>query len=147
MLHFFYEGVSPWIRGFGYRWSTSEDVVARKFVYHCYMIVTTLPWCYTHTLHSPIPKHRDYEEDRDTFDHIVDTQSFIHFLDAWKFRDEVVGTRLDYFIREFCYIWIDVTSGKPGTYTQKALEAEETDSEDEFTQMPDMSSKRNGELY
>jgi hypothetical protein len=147
MLHFFYAGISPWIKGFGYKWSTNDSIVAKKFVYHCYVIMTTAPFAHTYTLEPPVPKHRNYEEDRDTFDHFVDTDSFIAFLENWKFRDEIVGTRLDYFLREFCYVWLDVTSGKPGTYTEKVLEAEEPDSEEEVTTLQEIYSKKSGELY
>lgn len=131
MLHFFYEGISPWIQGFGYSWSDHEDKIARKFLRFCYAIYTTASLDTKYTLEAPEPKHRNYVEDRDTFDYIVDTRSFIDFLDIWKFRDEIVGTRLEYLLREFCYVWINVHSGKPGAMTQAAIDADMDDMSDE----------------
>jgi hypothetical protein len=152
MLHFFYEGVSPWIQGFGYSWSNEENVIARKFLRLCYAIHTTSMMDPKYTLEVPEPRHRDYQEDRDTFNYIVDTRSFIDMLDVWKFRDEIVGTRLDYLLREFCYVWINVQSGKPGAWTQAALDAEsDADSEEDRANtnvLPDGNwSRRKYDLY
>ena len=147
MLDFFYKGVSPWIRNFGYKWSREEHVVARKFVHLCYMIHTTVNM-YDKSLQQPTPCHRDLDEDRETFDYFVDTTEFIDFLEAWKFRNEIVGTRFDYLIKEFCYTWVDVCSGKPGAFTQRIFDAEaEADAEEELVSGPDTSSKKKWDLY
>ena len=152
MLHFFYEGVSPWIQSFGYSWNDDEASIARKFVRFCYTIYTTSRMDPKYILVSPEPRHRDYNEDRDTFEFIIDTQSFTDFLEVWKFRDEVVGTRLDYLLREFCYVWIDVTSGKPGAWTQCSLDANTDEySDDDHANgniLPDGNwSRRKHDLY
>lgn len=131
LLDFFYEGISPWIKSFGYSWSDQEDKIARKFLRTCYDIHTTSKLDSKYTLLIPEPRHRNYNEDRESFDFIVDTPSFVELLDTWNFRDEVVGTRLDYLLREFCYVWIDVTSGKPGEWTQRMIEADTDDYSDE----------------
>lgn len=122
-LHFFFEGVSPWMNRIGYRWSVEEQVVSRKFVRFCYDAYCALKEGYD--IRGPEPNHRNYEEDRETFDYFIDTNEFIDFLEQWECYDELVGTRLDYLLIEFCYTWVDVTSGKPGTFTREALEAEE----------------------
>jgi hypothetical protein len=148
MLSFFYDGVNNWITEAGYKWIDNEDVIARKFVYLCYSIQDVLDKGSNYSLDAPEPKHRNYEEDRETFDLFLDTSSFVDLLDDWCFREEVVGTRLDYLIKEFCYVWIDVTSGKPGTFTQKYLTAEEEDAnEEEFNTVPDTWSKKKWDLY
>lgn len=148
MLVFFYEGVSPWIRSFGYKWTREDDVIARKFVHLCYMIDTTQSM-YDKDLNSPKPQHRNYQQDRETFDYFVDTIELIEFLSHWEFRTEVIGTRFDHLIKEFCYTWIDVCSGRPGNYTQKIFDAEaEAEAEEEqYYTGPDVSSKKKWDLY
>jgi hypothetical protein len=148
MLAFFYDGVSPWIKGIGYKWSQDDDIIARKFVYLCYMINTT-DRMHNKALQIPEPKHRDYIEDRETFDYFVDTTELINFLSAWEFRSEIVGTRFDYLIKEFCYIWVNVVSGKPGSFTQKIFDAEDEAQAEEDMQYagPDTTSKKKWDLY
>ena len=131
MLHFFYVGISPWIKGFGYSWSDDDATIANKFLRFCYTIHTTVAMDTKYTLEVPEPRHRNYSEDRDTFEFLVDTRSFIDLLDVWTFRDEIVGTRLDYLLREFCYVWINVHTGRPGALTQSALDADMDEISDE----------------
>jgi len=148
MLVFFYSGVSPWINEIGYKWSRQEDIIARKFVYLCYMIDTTVNM-HDKELDPPKPNHRDFEEDRETFDYFVDTTELIDFLSKWEFRNEIVGTRFDHLIKEFCYCWVDVCSGKPGTFTQKIFDAEDEAQAEEDMQYsgPDTSSRKKWDLY
>ena len=148
MLIFFHNGVSPWIEGLGYRWSQEKDYVANKFVHLCYMIYTTAKMSATYDLDLPEPKHRNYDEDRETFDLFVDTNDLLEFLSYWSFRSEIVGTRFDHLIKEFCYVWVDVTRGKPGAFTQKIFDAEdEEEAEDDMVAGPDMSSRKKWDLY
>jgi len=147
MLDFFYDGVCPWITNFGYKWSREEHVIAGKFVHLCYMINTTVNM-YDKSLQPPAPCHRDLDEDRETFDYFVDTTELIDFLEAWEFRSEIVGTRFDYLIKEFCYCWVDVCSGKPGAFTQRIFDADaEMEAEEEMISGPDTSSKKKWDLY
>jgi len=152
MLHFFYYGVSPWIQQFGYKWTQSDDSIARKFVRLCYDITTTSAMDTHFRLEAPEPRHRDYPEDRETFDFLVDTWSFVELLSEWECCSPPVGTRLEYLLREFCYVWIDVESGPPGTRTRKILEAESDNLSDEerngTTGLPDGNwSRRKYDLY
>jgi hypothetical protein len=144
LLHFFYEGVSPWITSFGYEWINGETCVSKKFLRFCYDIHVTLLMGDNYSLQVPEPKHRDYLEDRETFDFIVDHWSFVELLEEWDCRDEIVGTRLDYLLREFCYVWIDVTAGKPGSWTKKSLDAEydEIDIDEQNALLPDPNWNR-----
>lgn len=147
MLVFFYEGVSPWIKSYGYKWVREESFIADKFVYFCYMIDTTSNM-YDTDIKKPKPRHRNLEEDRETFDLLIDTIELIDFLSNWEFRTEVVGTRFDYLIREFCYTWIDVSSGKPGGYTQSILDTQaEAQAEEEMISGPDTTSRKKWDLY
>jgi len=147
MLRFFYDGLSPWIKGYGYRWLQEDSIVAGKFVYLCYMIDITAR-DYNKSLAIPFAQHRDLQEDRDTFDYIVDSYELVKFLEAWNFRSEVVGTRFDHLLKEFCYIWIDVTAGKPGTFTQKIFDGEaEIQAEEELAYGPDITSRKKWDLY
>ena len=147
MLVFFYDGVCPWIKDIGYKLCREDHVIAKKFVHLCYMINTTVDM-YDKSLQAPIPCHRNLHEDRETFDYFVDTIQFIDFLAAWNFRNEIVGTRFDYLIKEFCYCWVDVCSGKPGAFTQRIFVAEaEAEAEEELVSGPDTSSKKKWDLY
>jgi len=147
MLVFFHDGVCPWIKDIGYKWSREDHVIAKKFVHLCYMINTTADM-HDKSLQAPMPYHRNLDEDRETFDYFVDTIQFIDFLEAWNFRNEIVGTRFDYLIKEFCYCWIDVCSGKPGAFTQRIFDAEaEAEAEEELVSGPDTSSKKKWDLY
>jgi hypothetical protein len=147
VLYFFYEGLNPFIKSLGYTWSNKQDIViARKFLYLCYMIQTTPR---DKDLIIPGPKHRDYQYDRDTFEFVLDTFTFNDFLENWLFCHEVCGTRFDYLIKDFCYSWIDVTSGNPGKMTQKMLDAD-SEEQEAITQEFDITesySRRNWSLY
>jgi hypothetical protein len=147
MLVFFYDGVCRWIRDIGYKWSQDDHIVAKKFVHLCYMINTTAKM-HDKDLEPPMPYHRNLDEDRETFDYFVDTTQLIEFLEVWDFRTEVVGTRFEHLIKEFCYCWVDVRSGKPGTFTQRIFDAEaELEAEEELLSGPDTSSKKKWDLY
>jgi hypothetical protein len=101
-----------------------------------------------YTLQSPKPSHRNYTEDSDTFDYFASSWAFTEFLETWKFRDEVVGTRLEHILLEFCYVWVDVTSGRPGKVSQKALDAEAEEMEaEEQAEVLETYSRRNWSLY
>jgi len=152
LLHFFYEGVSPWIRSAGYDWTDTEHAIALKFLRFCHLLCETSHMDIKYSLQVPFPNHRDLQEDRDTFDSLLDTQSFVDFMEEWSFYDFIVGTRLDYLLREFCYVWIDVHSGKPGTITQAVLDAIENGESDEDATngylLPDGNwSRRKYDLY
>jgi hypothetical protein len=122
MLDFFYSGVDPWISEAGYHWSIHRNLAAKKFVYFCYVMYTTLESGDGYTMNAPVPKHRDLPEDFDTFNIFADLSSFSDMLLEWRDRDEIVGTRLDYMIRDFCYVWIDVERGPPNAWTQTTIE-------------------------
>jgi hypothetical protein len=147
-LHFFYDGVSPWINRLGYRWSVEEEIVSRKFVRFSYDVYCALKDNYD--IKAPSPNHRDYEEDRETFDYFVDTNELVDFVSEWECYDELIGTRLEYLLLEFCYTWVDVTSGKPGKFTQEMLEAEDDDAaeEERGNLIPEANwSRRRHDLY
>lgn len=151
MLDFFYNGTSRWIKGTGYRWIlTEEKYIANKFLRFAYDCYYVLKQGHPMILSAPEPRHRNLQEDRDTFEMYADLGSFIDFLHDWDFRDEIVGTPLEYMIREFCYTWVDVTAGKPGKWTQTTLDIAEdyhTD-EDNSNILPDGSwSRRKYDLY
>lgn len=147
MLVFFYDGVCPWIQEIGYKWSQDDHIVAKKFLHLCYMIHTTAKMN-DKDLQIPAPRHRNLEEDRETFDYFVGTTELIDFLSSWDFRFEVVGTRFDHLIKEFCYCWVDVTRGKPGAFTQRIFDADaELEDEEEYYVGPDTSSKKKWDLY
>jgi hypothetical protein len=145
VLYFFYCGVSPWIRSFGYKWIDTEELIAQKFLHCCYMISLKTQ------IRAPEPKHRNFPEDRETFEYLIDSWSFTDFLKAWEFFYEIIGTPYDFMIFEFCYIWVNVSRGKPGNRTQKILDSyEEDDSNEELnsSHLPEVNWKRRkDELY
>jgi hypothetical protein len=158
MLDFFYSGVSPWIHGCGYRWSLERDEVAGKFLYFCYIIYTTMRlrgprghWA----LQAPKPRHRDLPEDADTFDIFAELSTFSDMLYQWRERCEIVGTRFDYLIRDFCYVWVDVEYGEPGRWSETTMEMNGTGQSEEDSAMgmgasasaDFRSGKRKNDLY
>lgn len=151
MLDFFYNGISPWIKDTGYIWLVNdESYVARKFLRFAYELYCTLKQGPTVDLYAPEPMHRNFTEDRDTFDMYLSSNSWFDLVDTWSFRDEIVGTRLEHMIREFCYIWIDVRYGKPGKWTQASLDMSDEDltDDDNNVTVPDGNwSRRKYDLY
>ena len=103
----------------------------------------------TYDLYPPTPMHRNLDEDRETFDLHFDTFALVEFIDSWKFYDTILDTRLDYMIKEFCYIWIDVESGKPGKWTDVTLDSNsENVSDGEGNALPESNwRKQKNELY
>jgi hypothetical protein len=59
----------------------------------------------------------------------------------------VVGTSFDYLFKEFCYSWIDVTTGTPGAMTQKILDMDEDENSEEEIATTEILSRRNWSLY
>lgn len=149
VLDFFYNGVSPWIYDLGYKWNREEAVIARKFVRFCYDIHWALQTP-TGELNPPEPQHRNYPEDRETFELFANSSAFSDFLELWKFRDEIVGTRLEFLILEFCYVWVDVSSGKPGSWTQRTIEMQDdngSEDENDAFNYESYSNRRSHDLY
>jgi hypothetical protein len=110
------------------------------------MIDTTRRMDSQYSIKCPDPEHRNLVEDRDVYDFYLDTFTFNDFLEYWS-DSPIVGSRFDYLFKEFIYIWIDVTSGKPGLMTQKILDADkEDDSEEEFF-ASETSHKKDWSLY
>lgn len=131
MIDFFHNGVSCWIKKCGYRWNThDEHIIARKFTRFCYDVACTLR-SNSDVLLPPQASHRDLPEDRMTFDIFVDTEAFIEFLNEWECRSEIIQTPLEYMIREFCYIWVDVTYGKPGRWTSADIDQSDDERTDD----------------
>ena len=129
LRYFFHTGLTPWINHIGYKWEQEEDVIAGKFLRFAYDVSKALK--YKYDILPPEPSHRNYPEDRETFDYFADSYAFNQFLAYWVDACEIIGTRLDYLLREFCYLWVNVEAGKPGTFTQKVLTAEEENASDE----------------
>ena len=151
LLQFFYEGLTPLIQSAGYKWIDSERHIAKKFLRFCFLVYETSSMDVKYSLEIPEARHRDFPEDRDTFDLLLDTWTFVEFMEEWSFCDSFVGTRLEYLLRDFCYVWIDVQSGKPGALTQIVLDAmsENHVSDDDTTNiLPDGNwSRRMYDLY
>jgi hypothetical protein len=150
VFDFFFNGLSPWIQSIGYKWSRTENEIAIKFIKFCYEAEFTLTRPRRFTLMNPQPNHRNFPEDRETFDYFVSTDRFLEFLEQWQGSLPIVGSRLEVYLVEFCYVWVDVQSGPPGTWTQKNLEGD-MDSDEEDAQngnLPDMySNRRKNDLY
>ena len=131
MLDFFYSGVEPWIQGSGYYWSITSDSVAKRFVYFCYVMSSTLDTGDDYTIEPPYPRHRDLPEDLDTFNIFADMASFSDMLLEWRDRSEIVGTQLDHMIRDLCYVWIDVERGQPARWAEATIEMNDECNSDE----------------
>jgi len=149
MLDFFYSGLSPWIQTIGYKWYTTENSVALHFLRFAYELHCALLQGPSIELYSPEPYHRNLPEDRDTFDFYT-SGHFMDFLESWGFYESLYGHRLDHMILEFCYIWIDVTAGKPGSFTQVTLDMNDSPGSEDETDatLPDLSmNRRKYDLY
>uniref|UniRef100_A0A6C0AN68 Uncharacterized protein n=1 Tax=viral metagenome TaxID=1070528 RepID=A0A6C0AN68_9ZZZZ len=146
VLHFFYDGISKMINQLGYKWNTNEPHVASKFVQLCYMIYTTKDHTQKYSLKGPEPKHRNFKEDYDVFDFLLDTFTFNDFLEEWN-HCPVVGTAFDYLFKDFCYNWIDVTAGQPAAMTQKILDADDEENSEEEVATTEVLTRRNWSLY
>lgn len=149
MLEFFYDGVCPMIKQVGYRWLKEDKVIAAKFVRLCYDIACTLEMGDQFTLKAPKPLHRNHPEDLNTFHMFLDTQVFLSLMKEWSFRSEIVGTRLDYKIEEFCYTWVDVESGQPGKWTYPLVhdDSDEMNPDDKFASIDIGTFRNENELY
>jgi hypothetical protein len=150
MLDLFYAGLTPLIHGCGYKWSVPEAIVASKFLKFAFLMHETLQKGPTFVLYPPEPVHRNLIQDRETFDMFLDTFTLGEFVESWKCYDVIVDTRLDYMLKEFCYVWIDVEAGKPGKWTQTTLDMNtENISDDEVSNiLPESNwNKQKKELY
>jgi len=146
VLHFFYNGINPMIKNLGYIWSIQEDDIAKRFIQLCYMIDTTKRDADKYSLQGPKPNHRNLKEDYETFDFFLDTFDFNTFLEEWS-HCPIVGTSFDYLFKEFCYSWIDVTTGAPGVMTQKILDVDNDENSEEEIVTTEILSRRNWSLY
>ena len=151
ILYFFYEGLSPWIQSFGYKWIEQEYLIASYFIRFCYTTERTLSLGTRFTLKCPIPNHRNDPEDRNTFEYLITTDDFLGLIDEWELEIPILKSRLQYCVLDFCYTWINVESGRPGDRTQKNLDELNYNSEEDDTQnhnLPDAYSKRRkNDLY
>jgi len=151
LLDFFNDGLTPWLNSCGYSWSSSSQDVGKSFLRFCYKLNETLEAGDQFHLQLPQPKHRNMPEDLDTFQIFTDMFSFSELLTKWSFYDQIIGTRLDNLIVDFCYIWADVEKGAPGQWTQKTIEMNEDEQSDEdraHNNLPDGNwSRRKYDLY
>jgi len=143
MLDFFYYGINPLIKNSGYKWISDDETIARNFLRFCYNVQWALQ-SDTRNLNAPEAQHRDLIEDRETFDLFISTSSFVDLLELWSFRKEIVGSRFEHMILDFCYVWVNVQNGKPGNWTKTTLEmSDENYSDEEYdSYLPDTFSKR-----
>ncbi len=148
MLDLFHSGLTPLIHKCGYSWSEKPELIAEKFVRFAFVLCSSLKESSTLYLQAPEPNHRNFPEDRETFDMYFDTTAMVSFLESWKCYNEIIGTPLDFMIKEFCYIWVNVMSGTPGKWTQVTLDMnKEQESEDELIITDANWRKEKYELY
>ena len=150
MLDFFYNGISLWLQDSKYRWLSSEDHIANKFIKLCYMIYQANKSSYMKGIQINQVTHRDLVEDEETFDLFANISSFTDMLANWTCYPNIAGTKYQLVLRDFCYVWADVEHGAPGRWTQTTLEMDdEIHSDDERGNgLPDTNwSKNKNELY
>ena len=151
MLDFFYNGLSRWLQESDYNWTLSEDEIADKFVRLCYMIHLSIKSAGKTTIQINQVNHRDLKEDEETFDLFANISSFTDMLDKWTCYSNIVGTKYDIIMRDFCYVWSDVECGAPGRWTQTTLEMDDeiySDDERYYTALPDPNwSKTKHDMY
>lgn len=140
---FFCNYLSPWVRSYGYTWHDSNlNSMAKKFTHLAYaMYCSAKDSKYKITL--PNPPHRNFQEDRDTFNHLISLSTFADLCDATVEAYPPVDSRESYAIYEFCYTFIDPEAGPPGTYTQRVLDEVAHDSDDDI---PGNNRASNGAL-
>lgn len=151
MLDFFYNGLSPWLQESDYNWSLSEHEIADKFVRLCYMIHLTIKSAGKTTIQISQANHRDSYQDEHTFDLFASSSSFADMLDSWTCYPNIIGTKYDLIMRDFCYVWADVECGAPGRWTQTTFEMDDeiySDDERQYTALPDANwSKTKHDMY
>ena len=151
VLDFFYNGLSRWLQESDYKWSRYEHEIADKFLRLCYMIHQNIKSGNKMSIQINQVNHRDLYEDEETFDLFASMSSFVDMLDNWNCYSDILGTKYDLIIRDFCYVWADVERGAPGRWTQTTLEMDyETYSDDDrpYNSLPDTNwSKTKNELY
>jgi hypothetical protein len=125
VLDFFYNGLSRWLQDSEYTWSMPEDDIADKFVRLCYMINQASKSSYMKGIQINKVNHRDLLEDVETFDLFANISSFADMLDNWSCYSNIVGTKYDLIMRDFCYVWADIEGGAPGRWTQTTLEMDD----------------------
>jgi hypothetical protein len=128
---FFNHYLSPWVTSYGYKWNDSNmSTMTKKFTRLAYaMYCADKHSKYSVTL--PNPPHRNLQEDRDTFDHLIGLSAFADFCEAAAEAYPPVSSRESYSIYEFCYTFINPEAGPPGTYTQRVLDEMAHDSDDD----------------
>jgi hypothetical protein len=150
--------LTPWIESFGYIWRHSDEMITRLFSQFAYaMTDVDLENRMTgrnFRLGLPAVQHRNLPEDRQTYELFVGLDDFAEFLDEVKMDYQVLESSSSHLLYDFCYLYVDVTSGTPGRFTQKALDADvDTDEEDSGkgianTNLPDAyANRRKNDLY
>ena len=150
MLDFFYNGLSTWLQDSHYEWLLPEEEISRKFVRLCYMIHKTIKSDGKTHIQIENVNHRDLLEDEDAFDLFASNSSFVDMLADWACYANIIGTKYEHLMRDFCYVWADVERGVPGRWTQTTLHMDdEIHSDDERGNgLPDSNwSKTKNELY
>jgi hypothetical protein len=156
---FFQKALNPWIQRCGYSWTMDLDKVEQKFIKFAYALEDVHSYnraagSERYRIELPEVTHRNFPEDRDTYDLFVDLYSFSDLLDEWREHYTLLENPMIHLLYEFCYLYVDVEDGQPGKFTEKALDADK-DSDDEDsgkgisnTALPDMYDRRQrNELY
>lgn len=157
--HFFYEILTPWVEAHGYSWQGAVGTVAKRFrdMIYCLDDIRYRNSVYGTKYHMKMPSalHRDFPEDRETFDHVVSHVDFAEFCARECDTLHILGLPEDSNILEFCYLHVNVEAGAPGRRTAAYLDALAEHSDDDDTggkagnaALPDgYMNRRKNDLY
>ena len=131
----FKEDIERWMHGRGYemdgQWK-SKGVVGRWL--YCIHVMERVKKERIGGIEYSVPNHRDWPEDRDTYEVYVDMEEVEIFLERWRTNEDFseltrVGQRVREEMRRFLYIFIDMDNSKRGKEIYRIVM--DTDDEDD----------------
>jgi hypothetical protein len=140
-IPYLYDDITDWMFDKGYemdyRWNNRGPLIVAKWLYAIHVNEKALKLNHE-PLNYPEIIHRDWEEDKDRFDFIMDIKDIEAFFYEWRHVDDFdmethVGRRVRGEFLTFLYTYIDLDSSKQGRYISKKLEPD-SESENETGQ-------------
>ncbi len=137
----FTQSLTNWMKKRGYRMSgmfTSKAVARWLYAIQVQEVARRNHWG---PIYYPVPYHRDWEEDWDTFDMEVSQESCEEFLESWRNNEDLQfdmpsGDRVRVELQTLLYTYVDLESSKHGMKIARLLadsdDVENSDDENEM---------------
>jgi hypothetical protein len=133
----FKKEIESWMRSRGYEmdgyWK-NKDVVGRWL--YCIHVVEIIKKERIGGIEYAEPNHRDWPEDRDTYEVYIQQDDIEEFLDTWRTNEDIsienrVGQRVREEIQRFLYIFLDLDTSKHGRMITRIMIDTDDDDDDE----------------